>query len=381
MGIRLLMFVCAYLCVCIIMFDAAFVVHQAAEKYLMEWRKKQIVDMLSAQLASLEQRGKVSWLVQLKMRRRLAKADWLNCFVPAVDSFAKQHPEFASMLFYQSVDMLTSMAKKSKRRPPEYQAELAHIIYSLNKNKTGAYRSQKQLEKLHELAESIIMGVTDKYALLRANTFGAIVSIGNIRAIRHALKIINYGDKEINVKLLSSELLELEGGYGDILDAIYTDFSQYCCALKTCLIDFMSLIDYEEGVKKYVPEIISVLDDNAQNDEMRLAALRFFHKYSCAEAYPKIMKILNTRSADGTFAAEAAITLRAYPCEETVAALIEQLSDRDWYVRFNCADSLLELKVDYEQIIEKSDDKFAREMLIYRSEVMLLKQKRGKEFG
>ena len=76
------------------------------------------------------------------------------------------------------------------------------------------------------------------------------------------------------------------------------------------------------------------------------------------------------------YATVAAASLAAYPDKETINALKEALHSGNWYVRYAAAQSLEHLQVDYTDVIDiaAGNDRYAREMMLYRLESRKLQE-------
>lgn len=71
----------------------------------------------------------------------------------------------------------------------------------------------------------------------------------------------------------------------------------------------------------------------------------------------------NETADNREYAAISATSIAAYPSEETENLLKKKLSSRNWYVRYNSAESLSKLGLDYTQLIDvfKGNDRYAGE--------------------
>ncbi len=368
-----------YMCVCMLLFDMTFTVYGIAKKKLIMHRKKKLVRLMSSQLERLEHCGKTRLTAQIMLGIKLAKPQWLGCFVSVAESFSCQYPHFAQMYLYQSLDIMRVLIRKARRADVRYRTQLVYVVYIMNGNSRNTC-TDSRLEKLKELSMEIAADVVSKSAALRANAFRTLVSIGDLAGICHAFELLNADEKYVNIRIMANDLLELREKTGEFLDAVCPDFPNYCPSLKACIIDFMALIDDERTVSDYVYRIASMLENEAENTVVRLAALHFFCSHHYEMVYEKIVQMLNMSGTNYPLAASAALALSNYPCEETKKVLAAHLASKDWYVRFNCADSLLLTGTSYDQLPESVGDEFAQDMFTYRRRVTFLRRYDGEKF-
>lgn len=147
------------------------------------------------------------------------------------------------------------------------------------------------------------------------------------------------------------------------------------------IINYFRLLPQNVSQNSYHPIILRVLCNPNINGETIIAAIRYFGTQKYDDAYESLLEYLETdikHVKEYNFAAVAAKALSNYNTQRTIDSLIKQLANGDWYVRFNSADSLSRLNVDYEAVLQRSDDRFAREILIHRSEIHRLR--RGEKF-
>ena len=69
--------------------------------------------------------------------------------------------------------------------------------------------------------------------------------------------------------------------------------------------------------------------------------------------------------------------LRNYPGEDTLALLRKNLKSPNWYIRYNAAESLNALGVDYGEFVDIFDgkDRFSREILQFQFDRRYVKDK------
>ena len=65
------------------------------------------------------------------------------------------------------------------------------------------------------------------------------------------------------------------------------------------------------------------------------------------------------------YRAVSAATLSSYKNEESINSLLESITDKNWYVRYNSAISLLHLNQDIINLVFLKGDKYSRDIIFY----------------
>ena len=116
--------------------------------------------------------------------------------------------------------------------------------------------------------------------------------------------------------------------------------------------------------------LLSILYDEDEDREVRLACVRFFAANPNPDAYPALCEMALCKDPEKwEYAAVAATALGSYRGSEAVGVLKECLRSPVYYVRLNSARALhamgLTLEDDLADVLEGSD-RFAREMVLYQ---------------
>lgn len=372
MGAQLLIYASIYLCACTVVFDLLFLCYIYLDRVLQPRRLAWLQGALAQQLALVQTSQPPDIALQKKLRHRLKNPLWLSTFIDMLDSLPQQQTDVMASYLNQSLAILHTVSGYMRRASVEYQAQAAYLIYRMQLGRSAAARTAEQRAKLHEIAEDMVSYVVAPSVFLRENAFKAVISTGDLGALRHAFHLFCLQPELVNQRLIANDLLEYPGHFRKLEDIFIQDFPEYPPALQVAVLNYTRLKSSPAQVETYLPAILALLENQKTNGEVRLAAIRVFRKFPYPAAQPVLIHLLQSTAAHN-FAAVAATALQSYPGPETEAALIKGLSSRDWYVRYNCADSLLMLGIDYEKAIRESSDPFARDMLIFRSEVTLLK--------
>jgi hypothetical protein len=140
----------------------------------------------------------------------------------------------------------------------------------------------------------------------------------------------------------------------------------------------LSILDYFRFCSdRHKQKMLEIMTNEKENQELRFSAIRYFAKYAYEPAYPYLCSFACEDSPIWEYRAITATALGAYPSARTEEILKQLLCDTNWYVRYNAADSLERLGVQYEDMIDifEGQDRYASEMLRYRFDRKKLKDK------
>ncbi len=129
----------------------------------------------------------------------------------------------------------------------------------------------------------------------------------------------------------------------------------------------------------YCEKIHALLNDPAQDDEVRFACLRYLGRYPYPPAYADLLRYATpSKNARWEYAAIASSVLASYPGAETAAVLERNLYHPNWYIRFNASKSLEQLGFGYRDLIDviEGHDRYASEILRYRFDVRELEERK-----
>ena len=103
-------------------------------------------------------------------------------------------------------------------------------------------------------------------------------------------------------------------------------------------------------------------DENSEK-EIRISAIKYFSIINSKYAQEIIIDIL--KRGEWEYRAVSAATLSSYKNEESINSLLESITDKNWYVRYNSAISLLHLNQDIINLVFLKGDKYSRDIIFY----------------
>lgn len=198
----------------------------------------------------------------------------------------------------------------------------------------------------------------------RENALHAIYSSGDEDAVLKALKIVDEIPDFHHSKLVYDGMYTFCGNNKKLIEKLLYYFDSYSLQMQVAIMDY---IRFTSG--DYCKEMMEKMSDSESDDEIKFCCIRYFGRYRYEHAYPMLLDFAaNDAHKRWEYASIASQSLAEYPSEHTVEILKENLHSREWYVRFNAAQSLEKLGVTYLELQDIFDgsDRYAREMLQYR---------------
>lgn len=198
----------------------------------------------------------------------------------------------------------------------------------------------------------------------RENALRAIYSTGDEDAVIRALKIVDEIPDFHHSKLVHDGMYKFCGNNKRLVEKLLYYFDSYSLQMQIAILDYIRFTSGE-----YCQEMMEKMSDRDSDDEIKFCCIRYFGKYRYEPSYPMLLDFAaNYDNRRWEYASIASQSLASYPSEHTVEILKENLHSREWYVRFNAAQSLEKLGVTYLELQDIFDgsDRYAREMLQYR---------------
>lgn len=215
-----------------------------------------------------------------------------------------------------------------------------------------------------QLMELLLSYLENSTVYCRENVLKALYALGNVQAVENAYQIINDRGWFHHPKLLSDGLMTFTGGKAQLAARLWAHHSDWNANLTVSAVQFITSFSGE-----YQAAFLPLLESQETDLELRIAIMRYYRRYPYQQAHAQLLLyVLGSDSYGSELSTVAASVLDRYPSAETVQALKTALRDRNWYVRYNAASSLVTLglpKADAEEILNGTD-RYAREMMAYR---------------
>lgn len=281
--------------------------------------------------------------------------------------------------------VLEECQKKNKSLTEEYCQNISDIFEKLVKE----YRTKSSLEKAyftHVLSKfpkliqednkniqyAMMHFVMDSSVYCRENAMLFFYHKGSLEGVINSLKKISSRKLYYSPKLLGDDLLKFTGDKQILLTRLLEEFDNFNPDFQLAIMNFCRFMNTDKKEEIY-EKLISLKYDQ----EVNLSMIRYFGsiEYQPVENY--LLNILEDKKKYSfEYRLVASYALRIYDNKKVRTALIENLKDKNWFVRKNTAISLsnMNLTKEEQKKIETLDDQYAKEMMRY-----VLEQKKQKE--
>ena len=119
----------------------------------------------------------------------------------------------------------------------------------------------------------------------RENAMQALYTAGDPAVLVRALRIIDASSLYYHSKLLSDGLLNYTGDTWELADALWEAFDAFQPWMQVTLLNYFR---FSSGA--YCEKIHALLNDPAQDDEVRFACLRYLGRYPYPPAYADLLR-------------------------------------------------------------------------------------------
>lgn len=199
-----------------------------------------------------------------------------------------------------------------------------------------------------------------KNLLVRIETLRFISSQRNRKLMILALEAIQGQPQYFSNKLLTDTLLEFQGDKKMLLEEIWENQVAYSQNIKVAILQTITVMKEES----FAERIYEIVEDQEADKELRIAGLKYFQSVSRPEYVKTFAEFLTNPTWE--YGAVAANVLRNYDCTEVFDQLLEGSASRNWYVRNNCAKTIVAC-CKWEQIRRamRSEDRYSRDSIQY----------------
>lgn len=238
--------------------------------------------------------------------------------------------------------------------------DIVHTFYIFALKKYGYLRRVRSSELVTNFQDFLDRGDS----LCAEGVLLAVYQIGDPKVVLEVLHQVDKMDRFLHSKIISDGLLSFSGNSQElqllILDKLLT-FSEQM------QVNLLNYLRFSGG--KYCEQVLKLLENKDNYTETRLSCIRYFGKHPYEPAYDLIARFASGKVEERIeYAIVALSVLRYYPNPRTIEILRTQISNPNWFVRYNATESLAYLGVEYQDLIDVFDgkDRFARDMLQYR---------------
>lgn len=286
---------------------------------------------------------------------RLSKENYIRSFVNTIKDFNEneENHKFTRIYISNFQDTIKKLLVKGKRKD-----EIIKVYYAVI---LGEFRFSN-----FEINSFLMHSLTSKSMYLRVTSFESISKIGDLKNFISAIKLISENKHYINNKVFIDILNEFDGNVYELNRWLIKDINDYSIDIKRNIIEYFR----NNKVETVKDELIKLLKDENTEKEVKISLIKYFsviiHKY----AKDEIINIL--RGNNWEYRAVCAKALMNYKSKESIDALLESITDTNWYVRYNSAVSLLEFGDEVLDLVLLKGDRYSKDIIFY---AMFMKQK------
>lgn len=365
MRIEWMIYVYGAVCLSMIVFNILYNLALRRSEPRLEERCRRMAGKVEEQLEAIRCGRPVSERHLEELQHKLVRVKNLIAFERVLKPLVEREEDRMGQEYLEQIQpMLLYLAVVYRRRE---NMQAAYFSYFLSHYLT---RRQMQMDSVQEL---LLDYVSKENLYCRVNAMQALYTVASTGNVLKALQIQDQGEVFIHEKILTEGLLHFSGDHDALIALLWERFDTF--HLRTQL-GILNYIRFQSG--RYTKPMLELMQDRERDKELRLAAVRYFGRYFCAQAQEPLLAFLADPDPAGwEYAAVSASALARYPGQEVVQALKAALHSANWYVRYNASVSLETLEVDFGDVIDimAGKDRYAREMMMYRLESRNLLEK------
>ncbi|WP_434796972.1 HEAT repeat domain-containing protein [Terrisporobacter vanillatitrophus] len=285
----------------------------------------------------------------------LRKKYYIKSFINAITEFNndKENYKFTKIYMSNFEVFIEKFINKNNKKDEAIKVYCAVVL--------GEFKLSN-----YKINNFLIKSLNTKSIYLRVSSLEAISKIGNLNYFLEGIKYISDSNHYINNKIFIDVLNQFGGDQYLINKELMKNFDSFNTNFKKDIIEH-----FKNNKIEYVKNnLIEILKSQSYGKEVKISIIKYFSVVNYEQAQEEIIKIL--KEYDWEYRAICASALSSYKSAKSIKSLLEGITDKNWYVRYNSAMSLLEFD---ENIVEKAllkDDKYSRDVLFY---AMFMKNK------
>lgn len=355
MKIEVMIYVYIAICVSMIAYNIVYV-------FILNHREKSLISnsqkfekIIFEEIENLKNGGTVLEKHKKYLCKKLDRPSGITAFDKALENIFEKEPDMAQKYL---VDTFSVFEYLTHRYISKDTLKIAYFPYILHKYQIlKHYESERLLCALLDLLRSVNV-------YCRENTLKALYSMQRPDVVVLALKIIDKNLSFHHPKLICDGLMFYKGDKDVLKDKLFESFKEFSVQMKVNILNY-----FRFGNVRCDDKMLSMLENEKENREIRFSAIRYFEKFPSDEARTVIYDLAeNEAGRTWEYQTIATSALKSYPGDITFRILVKNLSNSNWHVRQNSAISCEKLGYTYHDLINVFDgnDRYAREIMRYR---------------
>ncbi|MED9965734.1 MAG: hypothetical protein UFJ18_02960 [Blautia sp.] len=349
-GIEFIIYIYMLICVSLIGYNVVSMLDKKQKDKRYKKRCSEIKEIFEKQLYCLEQGNILTEKEQDKFVKKLCRVEYLMAFeqVLTEELEAGRNLEIYFENYRRSTQQLCAHYQNKE------DMQKAYMAYVLS------YCHVKNTQENTVAIEFLLNMLGNKNIYCRENALYTLYSVGDEELLIEGLRRLNASPYFHYSKLLTEGLLTFRGDYHKLIDGLWEIWEEWKVEIQVAILNY---IRFKTG--GYEDKMYQLLRDERQNEEIHYSAIRYLGKYAYIPVYPLFLAFLEEKGERWNYAAIAASALASYPGESTIHNLKKALGNANWYVRYNAAQSLMNLGVRESDLSDvlNGKDRFAKEML------------------
>lgn len=355
MRIEYIVYLYLAVCLAMIFFNIATVFVLRVQARLENWLQRRFLCEIRREVEQARRAGESSRAHRRSLLRRLRSSEALLTYVAAARTVWGEDPAGLRLYMRSLPDVFVRLDPWYERRNDLIRRSF--FLYVLSEYGTYCGTTYPRL------AEAMLRAVRAPSVYCRENALAALCAAGIPQYVVTALQILDGERIAHSGKLITDGLLRFAGDRAALSDCLWAAYDGFSLRMKEAVLNFMRFDSGQHGSR-----MLAILCDEDGNDELRYSAVRYFGRYPDPRAYPVLLRLASPGTPRWEYASIASGALAAYPGEETIRVLKDNLRVANWYVRLNAAESLERLGVEYGELVDvlNGNDRYAREILAYQ---------------
>lgn len=220
-------------------------------------------------------------------------------------------------------------------------------------------------EEMEALEEGMLRFLLGTSMYCRENALRALYAFGDASAVVRAYEMLAEHDIFHHEMMLVQGLMSFSGEKEELAAQLAVYITVWPAHMGVAVVQLIS--NCRADYRQMFHDMLMMPETDAV---VRIAMLHYYELHPYEPVRPLLIEYL--KQMDRTtpkLAAAAAATLRVYPGEESVKALLSALSGPNWFVRASAARSLLVLGADPDEVDKVlAKDRYALDMMRYQSQ-------------
>lgn len=363
--IEVVIYIYICLCLCMIAFNCLVIVYHKYGKLFFSKDLWKLEKRIQKQMEYIKNKEPVDAKNQAYLTKKLVRFSYLQIFHKTIEPYLEQKDTSVVAYLSQCHSLFGYLALKYEKKSEVQKAYLAYILSQYGIHNGGEEES---------ILDSMIVFTTSESIYCRQNALQVLYLAGDAKRILQAMKSMQKNGILHNQKLITDGLLTFKGKEEELAALLWDHFYEFDLHLQVSIINYIKAIKVD-----YCESFYALLIDEKTHKEIKLALMRYFGRHPYEPAKEVLLNTLKpTENQDWEYRAISAMSIGTYPSPEVIDILKYALSDENWFVRYNASDSLLAMGVEYLDLVDISNgtDRYAREMLEYKTEIMQLEEKK-----